>query len=187
MRLPAKYLRHPDTIALVTPSSFHIHSSQFSFHDTISRECERNITSLHGESSLREYICTLVILARNSRVLSGFLSVSMVTHVGRTQAWRAYHDVCDKVTLSLLLSLSRWFSQIYTRNFTSNFCTTTSPIAFVAIVLLPNDMAVNHFCRFATLINCNFIKLFCQIYDSFRFITVHSIYREVIYAINLTQ
>jgi len=107
MRLPVKYLRHPDTIALATPGSFHIHSSQFSFHDTISCECERNITSLHGESSLREYICTRVILARNSRVLSGFFSVSMVTHVGRTQAWRAYRDVCYKVTFSLFLSLSR--------------------------------------------------------------------------------
>lgn len=141
---PVKYLRHPDTIALATLGSFHIYSSQFSFRDTISREFERNITRLHGESSPREYICTRVILARNSWVLSGFFSVSMVTHVGRTKTWRAYHDVCDKVTFSLFLRLD---SQTHARNFTSNFCTTSS------FVLFPNDMVIDHFCRFATLIN----------------------------------
>lgn len=84
-------------------SQLHTCSSQFSFRDTIFRR----VCTILRESSRRDYNhIRVLILARNSRVLSSFLFVSMVIHVGHTRAWRAYRDVCDEVASSLSLPLS---------------------------------------------------------------------------------
>lgn len=154
MRLFVKYLRHSGTIGLAPlPRSFMLRAHLNFLSATQSLVAQtRDITSPRGESlSARIYSCTRVILARNSWLLSGFLFVTMVTHVGRTQAWRAYRDVCDKVTFSLSLFLffslfffflSRRFSdpssKLYVQLLRSDFL----PIAFVATSCLRLELSL---------------------------------------------
>jgi len=159
MRLPVKYLRRPDAIALATPGSFHIHSSQFSLRDTISRVRERNITSLHGESSAtRVHLYSGYSREEFPGILSEWLPFRF--HGDPCRAHASLEslscDVCDKVTFSLSLSPSRTIlrsetcaklcAELLRCNFFDSICFD---------IVFPSRMTVDRFCRFAMLTNCN--------------------------------
>lgn len=139
MRLSVKYLRYfrHNSFRHFSAASCSC-SSQFSFRDTI---CRR-VNARHYESSSRRILVASIQLYSGyslrgiSWVLSGFLSVTMVTHVERTQAWRAYRDVCDKVAFPLFLFffffLSRQFSDPSSKLYVQLLRFQLSSIAFVA-------------------------------------------------------
>lgn len=88
MRLPVKYLKHSGTIGSRHSRQLHVRAHL----NFLSATQSRRANARHYESSRRILIARMytVVLGLSSRggfwVLSGFLFVTMVTHVERTQA-----------------------------------------------------------------------------------------------------